>query len=121
MEAKEFFNYKNWVVAGDVLNEYKYAYRILNRLVGAGYNTAGVNPRTNSDKIYKSLIEVPFQIEVIDLCINPINGIEIVKEAKNIGIDKILIQPGAESSEILSYCRENGIEAIEGCVLVELS
>jgi len=44
-----------------------------------------------------------------------------VKQAKELGIDKVLIQPGAETIEILDYCRENGITAIEGCALVELS
>ena len=45
----------------------------------------------------------------------------MVQEAKELGIDKILIQPGAESEEIINYCKENSIEAVEGCALVELS
>ena len=121
MKAGDFLEYKNWVVAGDVLNSSKYAYRILQSLKAAGHNVMGVNPRSSDDSIYKSLKDIPQEINVLDLCINPKSGIEIVKEAKDLGIKFILIQPGAESEEILSYCKDNSITAIEGCALVELS
>jgi predicted CoA-binding protein len=120
MKAQEFLNYKNWAVAGDVLNSSKYAYKILNSLKAEGYNVVGVNPRASDGEVYKNLKEAG-TIEVLDLCINPKSGIELVKEAKELGIKYILIQPGAESDEILEYCKESDIVAIEGCVLVELS
>ncbi|WP_055669911.1 CoA-binding protein [Desnuesiella massiliensis] len=121
MEAKELMKYKNWAVAGDVLNSSKYAYKILNRLTEAGYNVRGVNPKDDQGAVCKSLKEVPFEVEVLDLCIHPSKGIDIVKQAKGLGIKNVLIQPGAESEDILSFCRENEITAIEGCALVELS
>lgn len=120
MNAGTMMEYKNWVVVGDVLNESKYASRILRALNNADYNTSGVNPRVESNEAYKALKDVPFKIDIVDLCINPRNGIEIVKETKELGIDKIMIQPGAESNEILSYCRENNIEAVQDCALVQL-
>lgn len=121
MDASNLMSYKNWVVAGDVLNSAKYAYKILNRLKQCGYNVCGVNPRGKVEDVYLKLKDVNYKIDVIDLCINPITGFKLLKEAKDLNIDKVLIQPGAESTEILDYCRENGIIAIEGCVLVELS
>lgn len=120
MNAGTMMDYKNWVVVGDVLNESKYASRILRALKNADYNTSGVNPRVESDEACKALKDVPYKIDIVDLCINPRNGIEIVKEAKELGIDKIMIQPGAESNEILNYCRENNIEAVQDCALVQL-
>ncbi|WP_125154190.1 CoA-binding protein [Clostridium rectalis] len=119
MEAQELLEYRNWVVVGDVLNEQKYAYRILNTLKQSGFNVEGVNP--NSGVIYNSLTQINYKIDVIDLCINPIEGLKIIQEANLLSINKILIQPGAESEELLSFCKEKGIIAIEGCVLVELS
>lgn len=120
MLAKDFLNFKNWCVIGDVGNEKKYAYRILNKLKENEYNVVGVSLK-GGENIFKSLSEVPYNIEVIDLCINPVKGIEFIKEAKALGINKVLIQPGAESEEILNFCKENGICSIEGCALVELS
>lgn len=121
MRAHNLLKYKNWAVVGDVANPAKYANKILNRFANQGYNVTGVNPRSNVDEVYKSLSDVPYKIEALDLCINPIAGLEIVKEAKDLGIKRILIQPGAESKEIIDYCKENDINAIEGCALIELS
>lgn len=121
MIASELMNYKNWAVIGDILNSEKYAYKILNALEESKYNVVGINPRGNKEQVYTKLQDVTFKIDVLDLCINPLSGIEIVKEAKSLNIDKVLIQPGAGSEEILEYCRDNGIIAIEGCALIELS
>ena len=121
MEASEFLEYKNWVVVGDVSNSSKFAYKILNSLKNEGFNVVGVNSSDLNVGVYKSLKEVPYRIEVLDLCINPYKGIKILQEASSLKIDKILIQPGAQSSEIFDFCEVNGIQPIEGCALVELS
>ncbi|MFU0824509.1 CoA-binding protein [Clostridium sp.] len=121
MEPQELLNYKNWVVIGNVLDQSKYAYKIVKSLEHGGFNVKGVYPKDTTGSAFKSLKEVPYKIDVIDLCINPALGIDFMKEAKELGIDKVLIQPGAESKEILDYCKENGITAIESCALVLLS
>jgi len=121
LKASEFLDYKNWVVVGDVLNPSKYAYKILNSLKRAEFNVVGMNPSAIDDEVYNRLKDIPYKIEVLDLCINPYKGIKILQEASRLKIDKVLIQPGAQNVEILSFCQENGMQAIEGCVLVELS
>ncbi|CUP83367.1 CoA-binding protein [Clostridium baratii] len=119
MESKNIIDLKNWVVIGDVTNPLKYANKILNKFKSKNYNVCGVHPK-GGDNVYKTLNEVPYKIDAIDLCINPKLGLEFIKEANALGIKNILIQPGAESSDILNYCKENNINAIEGCALVKL-
>ncbi|GAB6168076.1 CoA-binding protein [Clostridium carnis] len=119
MDIKEMIKLKNWVVIGDVGNETKYAYRILKRFECCGYNVSGVHPKGGKN-IYRSLKEIPYKIEAIDLCINPSLGLEYIKEANLFGIENILIQPGAESEEILNYCKEKSINVIQNCALVQL-
>lgn len=121
MEPKELLDYNNWVVIGNVLNPSKYAYKVLGALEQNDFNVKGIYPKDTTGEALKSLKEVPYKVDVIDLCINPIEGIKLIKEAKELGIDKVLIQPGAESREILNYCKENGITPIENCALVLLS
>lgn len=121
MNIRQLFDYKNWVVVGKTSDNSKYAYKILNSLKSADFNVCSVNPKDTSNTSYKFLKDVPYKIDVIDLCINPSLGIEIIKEANKLNIDKVLVQPGAESKEILDYCKNNGIVAIEGCALVQLS
>ncbi|MCR1934925.1 CoA-binding protein [Clostridium tepidum] len=121
MKAYDFLNYKNWAVAGSVLSEEKYAYKIFNKLKEKGYNVAGVKPGCETKDVFSNIKDIPYNIDVLDLCINPIKGLDIVKEASKLGINKILIQPGAESKDIINFCKENNIDAVEGCALVELS
>lgn len=121
MNGQELLTYNSWAVVGDVLNPQKFAYQIFNRLKEEGYNVYPVNPRHNGpEKIYKSLKDIPEKIDVIDLVINPHVGLKVVEEAAGLGIDKVLIQPGAGSPAILDFCRKKGIHAVETCVLVEL-
>lgn len=119
MSIQYMIGLKNWVVIGDVTNESKYAYRILEKFKSKGYNVVGVHPKGGSG-VYKSLKDVPYEIEAIDLCINSFLGLEFVKEAKELGVKNILIQPGAESGEIISFCNENGITVVENCALLQL-
>ena len=119
MEAIDLLKYNNWVVIGDTLNKDKYASKILSKLNSRGYKVKGVHPK-GGENIYKKLEEVPYKIDVIDLCINHMIGIKFMEEAKTLGIKYVLIQPGAESRDILNYCKDNGINAIEGCALVAL-
>ena len=119
MILKEMMEMKNWVVIGDVVNESKYAHKIMKALENENYKIAGVSIK-NGENVYKSLKEVTFEIQVIDLCVNPKFGINYIKEAKELGIKYVLIQPGAESNEIIDYCKENDIYAVENCALIQL-
>lgn len=121
MDGQKLLDYKNWLVAGDVENESKYAYRILHTLKDGGFNVCSLNPYSENKDIYTNISKVKEKVDVIDLCINPKEGINIVKEAHKNGINKILIQPGAENEDILEFCKENNILAIRGCVLVEMA
>ncbi|WP_300381531.1 CoA-binding protein [Clostridium sp.] len=120
MDIKEMIKLKNWVVIGDIVTEGKYANKILNRFNDKGYRVCGVSHKTG-ENVYDSLSKVPYKIEAIDLCVNPRYGINYLKEALTLGIKSILIQPGAESEEILKFCKENNIDAIENCALVQLA
>ncbi|MFA6708441.1 MAG: CoA-binding protein [Fusobacterium sp.] len=113
MNLKEAMQMKNFVVVGDTVNEKKYAYKIKNQLLAKGYNVAAVG------KELKSINEVEFDIDILDLCINPIEGLKLLKENKK-KFKNIVIQPGAESEEIIKYLRENKLPYIESCLLVGL-
>lgn len=114
------FQYKNWAVVGDVLNEGKFACSIAKKLERKNYNVFKVNPRSDDPQVYKSLKDIKDKVDVVDLVITPTVGIDVVKEACDLGIDKIFIQPGAGSNEIRNYCKNKGVRVYEGCVLVEL-
>jgi len=131
-----------WLVVGDVLNPRKPAYQIVQHLAQHQRIVHPIDPRipdqqlfslqtNNSDRPQPLIQPVNNSVQssvdglsvadlTLDLCVNPSLGIEAVKQAHRLGIKRIFIQPGAESSEILRYCSDVGIETHQGCVLREM-
>lgn len=113
MDLKEVMDQKNFVVVGDTLNEDKYAHKIKRKMLKNGYNVSCVG------KELKSINDVDGDIDVIDLCINPVKGLELMKECKK-DFKTVVIQPGAESQELTDYFKANKIPYMESCLLVGL-
>ncbi|MCR5046613.1 MAG: CoA-binding protein [Treponema sp.] len=114
MELKEIMAQKVFAVAGDTLNPEKYAYKIKDGLLKKGYTVHAVG------KEAQSFNEIDGDIDIIDLCINPIKGLKLIQECKK-DFKCIVIQPGAKSPELLSYLEEKKLPYIQGCLLVGLS
>lgn len=114
MDLKQVMEYNNIVVVGNTINEDKYAYKIKQALLSKGYNVQSVG------KELQSINDVDFDIDVLDLCINPNLGISLLKENKK-EVKIVVIQPGAESAEIIQFLQENNIQYIEACLLLGIS
>lgn len=114
MDIKEVMQQEVFVVVGDTIKEEKYACKIKNQLIENGYKVYGVG------KEKASINDVEDEIDIIDLCINPVRGLQLIKEC-NKKFKFIVIQPGAESQEIFDYLNQNNIPYMEGCLLVGLS
>lgn len=113
MTMKEIMSQKTFAVLGNTLDETKYAYKIKQGLLEHGYTVYAVG------KELSSLNEIEEEIDIIDLCIHPVKGIKLLKECEK-NFKCIVIQPGAESEEIIQYLQENNIPYIEGCLLIGL-
>lgn len=114
MELPEIMQQRVFAVAGDTLNEEKYAYKIKKGLLEHGYTVHSVG------KELASFNDIADDIDIIDLCINPAKGLKLIQECKK-PFKCIVIQPGAESEELIVYLNSNKIPYIQGCVLVGLS
>ena len=114
MTLKEIMNYNTFVVVGDTIRDGKYAKKIKEELLSKGYNVYPVH------KELKSINDIDDDIDIIDLCINPVLGLNYIKECKK-DYKCVLIQPGAESEELINYLKNNNIDYLEGCALVGLS
>lgn len=113
MDLKEIMQHNDFVVCGDTLNADKYAYKIKNALIAANYNVFCVG------KELADIDSVPIDNFILDLCINPKKGLDLLK-ATSKNIKCVLIQPGAESLEIIAFLEKNSIKYLQGCALVGL-
>ncbi len=114
MDLKEVMCQQVFVVVGDTLNPDKYACKIKNRLIEKAYTAYGVGKEASS------INEIEDDIDIIDLCINPKRGLELIRECKKT-FKCIVIQPGAASDELCAYLEEKKLPYIEGCLLVGMN
>jgi len=121
---KDFLNKKNvFVVVGVSKNNEKYGAKVYIALKKAGYKTYPINP--NQDKIlgnqcYPKLENLPEKPDIVNIVVPPSITKEIVKECNKLGIDKVWMQPGSESEESITYCKDNKIKVLHDvCVMVE--
>ncbi|NCB42346.1 MAG: CoA-binding protein [Clostridia bacterium] len=114
MDLKEVMNQKSFAIVGDTLNEEKYAYKIKTKMLHNGYTVHSVG------KELESINDIPEEIDIIDLCIHPAKGLKLMQECTK-PFKGIVIQPGAESDELISYLQGMHYSYIQGCLLVGLS
>ncbi len=116
--------YKNWAVLGATHNKFKFGYKVFNKLRKHGYNVFPVNPGLDDIEGIKccgKIDDIPENIDVVNMIVNPSIGITTLEAAKQKGAKIIWCQPGADSQEIIDKAREMGLEIIYNeCVLVEL-
>ena len=122
MNVKDF---RRIALVGATKNPTKYGNIILKDFLGKGFEVLPVNP--NYDEIerlkcYKSVKELPKDIDVIVFVVPPRVGLEVAKEAVEAGFKKLWFQPGAESEEIKQFLEKAGVEYSFGkCIMVETS
>ena len=114
MTLEEIMNQTSFAVLGDTRNPEKYACKIKNQMLAAGYTVYPVG------KELASLNDIEGELDVIDLCIHPAKGLKLMQECRK-QFKTIVIQPGASSPELVAYLEEKKLPYIDGCLLVGLS
>lgn len=121
--VQKMLEMKTWAVVGASENKEKFGWKIFKKLKDRGYKVYPISPNyetIDGDKCYKNLTELPEKPEVIDMVIAPKYGINTIKEASELGIQNIWLQPGTYNDELLSLIKEEGLNSVQACVLVEL-
>ena len=111
MTLQDVMNRQVYAVAGDTRNPEKFAARIKTGLQEQGYTAYGVG------KELASFDEIPENIDVIDLCIRADRGLELLKTTKK-SYKAVVVQPGAESPELLAWLTEQQIPFLQDCLLI---
>ena len=122
MDVKGF---RRIALVGATKNPTKYGNIILKDLLGKGFEILPVNP--NYDEIeglkcYKSVKELPKDVDVIVFVVPPRVGLEVAKEAVEAGFKNLWFQPGPESEDIRQFLEKAGLDySFERCIMVETS
>lgn len=109
-------------VVGASDNAAKYGAVIYRDLKRKGYRVFPVNPHRDSvdgDPTYASVADLPVAPDIIDLVVPAEVGVKVVQQALDVGYDRIWVQPGAESPELLTLLQESDADYIaHACIMV---
>lgn len=109
-------------VVGATDNAEKYGNVIYKDLKRKGYRVYPVNPgrdTVDGDAAYATVADLPIAPDIIDLVVPAETGVKVVRQALDVGYDRIWVQPGAESPELLRLLQESDAEYIaDACIMV---
>lgn len=109
-------------VVGATDNTHKYGSVIYRDLKRKGYRVFPVNPgrdTVDGDPAYASVADLPVAPDIVNLVVPAEVGVQVVRQALDVGYDRIWVQPGAESPELLTLLQESDAEYIaDACIMV---
>lgn len=110
-------------VLGASNNPDKYGYKIVKKLMARGYELFPVNPRAGEvlgQKAYQKIEEIIDELDLVVIVIPPELAFNEVLKITNIRSDlPIIVQPGAESAELLAWLKNKDYMVYtQTCVMV---
>lgn len=124
-EIKEIFeNTKTIAVIGCSPNPSKASNMVANYLKNAGFKMVPVYPKEEEilgEKVYRSLEEIPFKVDMVDIFRKPDVISLVVDEAIKRGdIDIVWTQLGLVNNEAAQKAKEAGIKVVQNkCTKIE--
>ncbi|MBC8000803.1 MAG: CoA-binding protein [Leptolyngbya sp.] len=118
-----FLAAKSFAVVGASNNPMKYGNKVLKTYLAHDRKAFPVNPKEPEVlglTSYKSLSELPEQVDSISIITPPAVTEQVVEDAIAAGAKHIWMQPGAESLKAIERAEEAGLTVISGgpCLMV---
>jgi predicted CoA-binding protein len=120
--AQEFLGCRRFAVTGVSREPANHGSNVVyKRLRERGYDVVAVNPNAETvegDHCYRSLEEVPGEIDVVVIGTRPERAVETMQDCIDRGVERVWMHrafgSGSVSPEATSLGRENGITVIDG-------
>ncbi len=99
------------------------SYGVASYLQSAGYRIVPVRPDVEKilgEKVYRTLKDIPFPVDIVDVFRKPEAVPPIAREAVDIGARALWLQEGVGNLEAESIAREGGLAVVsDRCMLKE--
>lgn len=124
-EIKEIFNNTKVIaIAGLSPNEEKASNRVARYLQNAGFKIVPIYPKEDEilgEKVYRSISEIPFDIDIVDIFRKPDAISVIVDEIiKRGGIKTVWTQLGLVNNEAAKKAQDAGMKVVQNkCTKIE--
>jgi len=114
---------KTIAVVGLSPKESRDSNKVARYLMEQGYDVVPINPGQKEilgRTCYQSLKNIPFQVDMADLFLNPTRVPDVVDQAIDIGVRAIWMQLGVIHNEAAEKARQAGIHVVMNrCIMVE--
>lgn len=110
----------------------KYGHKVFKDLIEKWFKAIAINPNEKNDilweKVYSSLPDYVWKIDVVIFVVPPIITLEILKKmnfedsaSKNrLEIKTVRFQPWSENEDVIEFCKKNKIEYISNaCIMIQ--
>jgi len=124
-EVKEIFeSVKTIAVLGLSPNPQKDSHKVAAYLKEHGYKIVPVYPKEDEilgEKVYRSLKEIPFKVDMVDIFRKPAALMDIAKACVERGDVKVFwAQKGIVNNEAAEYAKEHGLKVVQNqCAMVD--
>jgi predicted CoA-binding protein len=110
-------------VVGATDNPGKYGNVIYRDLKRKGFTVYPVNKNRDTvdgDKAYRSLEDLPQKPTIVNIVVPPREALQTLKKCKELGVDNVWLQPGAESSEVMILLEAEKFNYLaNACIMVQ--
>ena len=122
----QFLQGSVFAVVGASGNRQKYGNKVLMAYLKSGYRAIPVNPTADEIEgqvVYPNLSAIAEPVHGVSVITPPSVTEKVVREAIDLGIQHIWLQPGAESETAIRIAQEAGVEMLHSgpCLLVALA
>ncbi len=122
-EVRDFLNGARFAVVGASKDRSKYGNKVLRAYQQAGKTVYPVHPKESEiegETVYADLAALPESVDGISIITPPAVTESIVRQAVDAGIERVWMQPGAESEAAIQAAKDAGLHVIAGgpCLLV---
>ncbi len=124
-EIKKIFqSVKTIAVLGLSPKPEKDSHRVAAYLQAAGYKIVPVYPKEETilgEKVYRSLEEIPFEIDMVDIFRKPDALMDVAKACAKRGDVKVFwAQKGIVNNEAAEFAKEHGMQVVQNqCAMVD--
>ncbi len=108
-------------VVGASQDRRKFGNKAVRGFLHAGYTVIPINPHDDMIEglpAYRSVLEVPVDIDMATLYVPPEIGERIVDEVARKGIPVLWLNPGSDGPRVVQRARALGLEPAVGCSLI---
>lgn len=111
-------------VIGASADRSKYGNKSVRAHAAQGWDVYPVNPKGGEIEeitAYTSIREVPFDhLDRVSLYLPPAVAMNVLEEIAEKGAGELFLNPGSDAPEVVERARELGLNAIQGCSIVDV-